>query len=190
MTLEEIMGLKVIKLDLGCGERKQPNYVGIDIIRRKGADYVCDARKLPFPNKSVHGIISRDLIECFKPQELKGVLNEWYRVLRPGSRLIIQTVDFKQVLDAYLNHKCECWNPETRTASKACTKCKGKATLNDERFRQYLYGSIKDEHNIRRNVIDEEYLTRLLEGAGFKVKSVMNRPMRVYAVAVKLKKVK
>ena len=38
-----------IRLDIGCGANKQPNFVGIDMLPLKGVDIVWDLETTPWP---------------------------------------------------------------------------------------------------------------------------------------------
>lgn len=54
-----------LKLDLGCGARKKPKTIGIDIHPQPNVDYVVDLQTepLPFPDKSVEYIHSSHFLE-------------------------------------------------------------------------------------------------------------------------------
>jgi O-antigen chain-terminating methyltransferase len=103
-------GRKVI-LDIGCGRGEflellaanGQHGLGIDlsdsmleIAREKGLEcYKEDA--LVFlknrPDASLDGIFSAQVIEHFQPEYLRRVINESYRVLRPGSVLLLETIN-------------------------------------------------------------------------------------------------
>jgi len=80
------MEKKLIKLDIGCGNKKREGYIGIDINKDTGADIVASAFKLPFEVSSVDAIHSSHLVEHFDPTEVKKFFAEIYRVLKKGAK--------------------------------------------------------------------------------------------------------
>jgi len=82
-----------IKLNLGCGNDVLPGWVNIDAYN-DAADVKADVRKLPYPDNSVDIILASHVIEHFHFQDGFAVLLEWYRALRPGGKLIVETPDF------------------------------------------------------------------------------------------------
>jgi predicted SAM-dependent methyltransferase len=84
------------KLHLGCGQVYKPDYLNIDALNDSVADEVSDVSLLRFGNNSVDEIYSSQLIEHFDYIHCKYVLSEWYRVLKPGGTLVIETPDLKK----------------------------------------------------------------------------------------------
>lgn len=84
---------KGIRLDIGCGETKQPNYVGMDIRKVEGVDIVWDMEKTPYPipDNSCLTIIASHVVEHIAPAHfgLINVFNEWWRIMKPHGRLMI-----------------------------------------------------------------------------------------------------
>lgn len=77
-----------IRLDLGCGEQKQPGFVGIDMEAYEGVDIVHDLEEFPFPlpDECVILATASHLLEHINPH--KGVfinfMNEVWRIMKPG----------------------------------------------------------------------------------------------------------
>jgi predicted SAM-dependent methyltransferase len=81
--LPKIIG-KEIKLNVGCGNKNEKGYIGIDV-RDCGQEIVWDVREgIPLPDNSVDFIWTSHVIEHFDNEECEGVLKEFYRVLKPG----------------------------------------------------------------------------------------------------------
>jgi ubiquinone/menaquinone biosynthesis C-methylase UbiE len=77
-----------ILLDVGCGSNKYPGSLGIDIARIKGVDFVADVTAgLPFKDSSIDGVYASHVLEHF--DDLVGVMNEIWRVCKPGGRVYI-----------------------------------------------------------------------------------------------------
>lgn len=80
----------LIKLDIGCGPNKKPDFKGCDSIAFPGVDFVFDLRqKWPFEDASVSEAHSSHCLEHFESMERVHFLNELYRVLVPGGKCLI-----------------------------------------------------------------------------------------------------
>lgn len=81
----------MIKVDIGCGTRKQPEHIGIDILPFEGIDHQLNAgtEKLPFENDSVDEIYTSHFVEHLEAMERVHLINEAYRVLKPGGKMTI-----------------------------------------------------------------------------------------------------
>lgn len=88
--------LPKLKLHLACGHDYNDDYINVDFYAPEDAkcDVRFDVQKLPYPDNSVDEIKAFHIIEHFHFFEIKEVLNEWYRVLKPGGRLYLETPDF------------------------------------------------------------------------------------------------
>jgi predicted SAM-dependent methyltransferase len=83
-----------IKLHLGCGERDFGS--GWDHIDAGNYAHVKwhDVTKLPYTDESVDVIYSSHLIAYFDRQEIALILKEWFRVLKPSTRIKLSTPDW------------------------------------------------------------------------------------------------
>lgn len=91
-----------LKLHLGCGNQHFEGYINIDCIRTRAADYICDIRKLPFPENSVSLIECYHVIEHLPRKDLLKTFQGFYKVFKPGGRLIIECPDFDKAVKEYL----------------------------------------------------------------------------------------
>lgn len=79
-----------IRLDIGCGENKNPGFVGIDMLPLKGVDVVHDLEDFPWPlpKESVLTATASHVLEHINPH--KGVfikfMDEVWRVLKPDGQ--------------------------------------------------------------------------------------------------------
>ncbi len=75
-------------LNLGCGKSNPKEYYGIDIAEHEGVDAVCDLNEgIPLPDNSFVEINAIDFLEHLKPENNIMIMEEIYRVLKPGGKL-------------------------------------------------------------------------------------------------------
>jgi len=83
-----------VKINLGCGNKKLDGYTNIDIQERVNPDIVCDVLKgLPYENNSVDEVRAWDFLEHIKIGKTIGVIEEIWRVLKPGGKFESFTPD-------------------------------------------------------------------------------------------------
>lgn len=81
-----------MKLDIGCGSRKQEGFEGVDQFPFEGVDHVFDLNeKWPFEDGSVDEIYASHVIEHFTGQQRVHIMNEMYRVMKVGAKATIIT---------------------------------------------------------------------------------------------------
>lgn len=85
-----------MKLHLGCGRKKLPDYVNIDL---SNSDLDMDIRQLPHGSDSIDEILSVHVFEHFYLHEAGNVMAEWFRVLKPGGRLILELPCYDKVIE-------------------------------------------------------------------------------------------
>lgn len=83
----------MIKLNIGAGGRRIPGFTGVDIVARQGADIVAPAHKIPLATGSVSEIMAIHLIEHVHRWECESLLQEWFRLLAPRGRLVLELPD-------------------------------------------------------------------------------------------------
>lgn len=85
-------------LDLGCGSKKFPGSVGLDISSDTDADIVHDLDVLPWPieDERFDQVLMMDVLEHVA--EPIAVMNEVNRICRPGARIHIRTPHFSSLL--------------------------------------------------------------------------------------------
>lgn len=97
--------MKKIKLNLGCGWRN----FGEEWVHVDGGDYkhlnYHDITNLKFKDNTVDLIYASHVLEYFDINEVKKLLREWRRVLKPGGVLRIAVPDFEVMTQLYHNGK-------------------------------------------------------------------------------------
>lgn len=92
-----------MKLNLGCGQTKKSGYINIDIDKKSGADIISSVVDMPFfDDSSVEEILSIHLIEHLSIKECEEALQEWFRILKPGGKIIIECPDFEALCKEFL----------------------------------------------------------------------------------------
>jgi SAM-dependent methyltransferase len=81
--------MRPIMIDIGCGENKEEGYLGIDRYNGDYVDLVLDLEtmKLPFKEDSVNHVVTYHCLEHLN--NLKGLLDEIWRVLKPNSQFFV-----------------------------------------------------------------------------------------------------
>lgn len=74
-----------LKIDLGCGEEKMPDAIGVDIEKLPGVDIICDLKKFPWPFKdsSFNEIYCSHMLEHFS--DMIKIIEELHRIAENGA---------------------------------------------------------------------------------------------------------
>lgn len=145
-----------VRLNLGCGDKILPGFVNVDVVEsRKGKspDVICDLHHLaPFADNSVDEIMSVHVVEHFWRWEVRDVLQEWVRVLKPGGRMILECPNLEAACRKFLE------DPERFSAEDQ----QGQRTM------WVFYGdpAWKDPYMIHRWGYTPRSLARLMNEAG------------------------
>lgn len=99
----------ILRIGVGTDYPKEKRYLNIDIRPLDNIDVVADAKNLPFKDCEHDAIESRNLVEHFSRHEIDDLFKEWYRVLKPGGYVHIETVDMGGVMDRWRKIPTENW---------------------------------------------------------------------------------
>jgi len=84
-----------IKVDLGCGPHKQPDFVGIDMTDQPGVDIVHDLEVFPWPlpDECANLVMAGHIIEHINPAKGTFIkfMDEAWRILKPDGQMMIST---------------------------------------------------------------------------------------------------
>jgi predicted SAM-dependent methyltransferase len=101
----------LMKLNLGCGSRFNPDWVNVDFVAYSEGVIKCDLlSKLPFGDKSFDVIYSSHVLEHFTPVNAESLLWECHRVMRDGGVLRVVVPDLEILVKAYLKSLSECFD--------------------------------------------------------------------------------
>lgn len=86
---------KIIKLNLGCGEKKEEGYIGVDRVSTNAAEIVHDLNIFPYPflDNSVKEIVMDNVLEHL--DDVLKVMEELYRICLSGALVRINVPYFK-----------------------------------------------------------------------------------------------
>lgn len=115
--------------------------INVDIRKLKGVDVVADARKLPFKDKELKGVASRNLIEHFARNEIVPLLKEWERVSKEF--IEFETVDGGRLMDKWRE-------------------------LGEEELLDGLLGAQTYDENFHKMIFTENILIKIMREIGFK----------------------
>lgn len=74
-------------LNLGCGKKNPEESFGVDILNFKCVDLVHDLNKgIPLPDNTFKLVIGFDFLEHLKPESSIKIMEEIYRVTKPGGQ--------------------------------------------------------------------------------------------------------
>jgi predicted SAM-dependent methyltransferase len=93
-----------IKLHLGCGDWWGDGFLNLDWGVYGGTDMILDLRqKLPFQDAVVEEIQAHDFVEHFSPEEISSMLDDWYRLLVNGGKVVASLPDIGLVMQQYVD---------------------------------------------------------------------------------------
>lgn len=167
----------MIRYNFGGGPKKIEGFKNVDILDWNGAtDIIWDLTKTPydFVKDYVDEIQAVELLEHISFRDTTRVLKEWYRILKPDGKLVIQVPDIGKMIEYYINNEiCDCVPHKANNwrgfkADPWCTKCDGRGKINPVRWLYAFTGAQKHEFDTHRNIFTRDILRKNLEDAGFK----------------------
>lgn len=90
--------MESLRIDLGCGPRKSPGFVGVDREAMPGVDIVADLNsRLPFEDDSVDLVVASHSLEHVA--DLMATMRELYRICKHGAQVCIVAPYHEQKLN-------------------------------------------------------------------------------------------
>lgn len=164
-----------MKINLGCGPDIKSGYVNVDL--RKPCDVVCDLSKLPWPfqDSSADEILMLDFLEHFPYRLTESIIQEVWRILKPGAFVDIQVPDLEHCARAaqfdppFLCNRCgwEYHKDDLRANFFVCGKCKQDWIDCALAATHRLYGGQDYEGNWHYNAFSRLLLKNLMYRNGF-----------------------
>lgn len=91
-------------LHVGCGTCLMDNWLNVDLNAFNGSVYMNAEKKFPFPDSSFQYIFSEHLFEHLSYTGGKNMLNECYRVLKPGGILRLTMPGLEFLINLYIEN--------------------------------------------------------------------------------------
>jgi len=177
-------------LEIGPGNKPIPGFetYNLDAKRKtdgKDSTYTGDARDLQIFNDETFDVVyASHIIEHIQWYQVEDTINEWTRILKPGGRLEIFTVDFYKIAKAIVEYEETGWwnGPNIRKEWKT----EPVATfINGDPYkwasgRLMSYPRTGDyDANLHRAVLTPKYLETVFKKAGLKnIKRLSNKDVR------------
>lgn len=99
------VGVGGIRLNLGGRGTKIPGFQTVDLSEEHDVQIKSDVSNLwMFRDDTVSEIYASQILEHFPHVKTESVLKEWYRVLKPGSKITIGVPDFARAIEIYLEY--------------------------------------------------------------------------------------
>ena len=102
LQIKHLDFISPLKLHLGCGTEYLDDYINCDLYADK-VDLRADVAKIDLPDNSVDEIKAYHIIEHFDFMQGQDVIKEWYRVLKPGGRIHLETPDLLNTCKHFVN---------------------------------------------------------------------------------------
>lgn len=135
-----------ILLHLGCGYIDDHRFVNIDRKRLPHVHYVKDVENLGFLAEDFADLIyASHVLEHISHLQVRKVLANWKRVLKPGGILRLSVPDFDRIIEIYNNENKDIGKIETS-----------------------MMGGQEDADNYHQSIYNRDYLERLLVEAGYR----------------------
>ncbi len=91
-----------MRLNLGCGKHYKERFLNIDAFDTTVADKIMSVEDLRFPSNTIETIEANQLLEHLGYSHTIYALAEWFRILKPGGTLHIETPDLESTMRSYL----------------------------------------------------------------------------------------
>lgn len=163
-----------MKFNLGCGSDIRPGYRNVDFRPGQGIEVV-DLSKLPwpFPDQEAEEVLMLDFLEHFPYAKADLLLDEAWRILRPGGVIEVQVPDFEHCARAvikegrFLCNRCGAETLENEDGNEPCPKCGQTADQTTDAAIHRLYGGQDYPGNFHFNAFTIRSLGQLLSKHGF-----------------------
>lgn len=91
----------MVKVNLGCGKDYREGYINVDdgSIFDTKRDVTADIFDYDMPLNSVDEILLSHVAMYIRPEEMEALLKRWYRWLKVGGKIEIETIDLDKAME-------------------------------------------------------------------------------------------
>jgi predicted SAM-dependent methyltransferase len=170
IKIRKLKKIQPLKLNIGCGNVKFPDWVNIDI--EPGADLVIDVTKgLPFDDDTVDYIFNEHFIEHLDYGEGQKILREFYRVLKKDGILRIATPDLDYIVEKYSTD----WKNQDWLSWPEYQFIETKGQMINVSFRfwghKYLYNEEDIKNSLKKSRFKKVSICKLQESNHFELEN-------------------
>lgn len=161
------------RLHLGCGKRKIPGWLNVDLA---GSDYdidLCDL-PLPFADKTFDTIASQHVVEHLDAvEELIPALRDLRRCCKDNAKIWISCPDLAAICNSYVDDKGETLRGFWQNMVHLYAPNQPDMIVCEKRFdvhkmpTQFMVNLYMHQFSQHKNLYDREIMTWILEKAGF-----------------------
>ncbi len=173
-------------VNIGCGRNFHPAWENLDLEPADSSVIAHDVVKgLPFSDSNVDAVYHSHILEHLRPGQGEMLIEECFRVLRPGGILRIVVPDLERIVELYLESHQQAWNGEE---SAELNYNWMKLELLDQlvrersggRMGQYMSGSdIRNSDFVRSRVGDEFWVCQQHQSSRTDQKPALIERLRV-----------
>ncbi|MCC7071437.1 MAG: methyltransferase domain-containing protein [Deltaproteobacteria bacterium] len=140
-------------LNVGCGDVRVPDFLGIDANpRARAVDLVWDATlPLPLPHGSCARVYSEHFLEHLPRDEGRAWLRDCYRVLMPGGTLRIAMPSLRHIVAKYCS---EDWRDQDWLRLPEFAHVQTRAHMINLAFREWGHQWLYDDEELRCALVD------------------------------------
>ena len=95
---------KEVKLNLGCGHDIREDYINVDMFNPM-AEVQADVLNLPFEDNYADEVVASHIIEHISWRKQVDLYEEFFRVLKPGGKLLLSYPEFEKCVKSFLENK-------------------------------------------------------------------------------------
>jgi len=106
--------MEKLGINCGSGQRRftstpEVRWINVDKVTRPGhePDLICDGAHIPRADGSVDYFVLHHVLEHFGCGEAQDLIDEAWRVLKPGGSLLVFTPDMRMLADRWLQGKLD-----------------------------------------------------------------------------------
>ena len=130
-------------MHIGSGPLHDGRFINVDIQPYKSIHYLSEGERIGMTSSSADLIYASHVLEHFSHREIRSVLSEWCRILKPLGEIFISVPDYSKLSKIYNDNG------------------------DVDAIKVFLMGSQGNPFDFHRNIFDGPSLTALLEEVGF-----------------------
>lgn len=132
-----------VYVHIGSGSLQDRRFINVDIQPYRTVHYLSDGKCIDMPSSSADLIYASHVLEHFSHRDIRFVLSEWHRILKPAGGILISVPDYSIISKIYYNTKDIC------------------------SIKIFLMGSQANPFDFHHNIFDRASLNTLLIEEGF-----------------------